>query len=241
MNPEEFSSSIKPENTNRCQTEEGEEDIMNSLAISEETLNQQEQINPNRNFSFQNNEITKPDLGFDPANIVQGPPVYIRKQVYYQGYASTTWGIAQATNIIDFIGCKTDSDDCLPFAVKLIENNELISVAEDNGEFACGKVLEKTLKKLDGYNVLVCVARKVKGAFVVDMVQGQKLHAVKEAAEKALELLHKQLTGGDLIKDREKGVNDHGETNSSLKVAHTAAPPPSLEAMKDRMKRKSKR
>ncbi len=169
----------------------------------------------NQQKSFQN-IVASESLGFDPQNIIQGPPVYIRRQMYYQAYASTTFSIEQATNIIDFIGTQVDSDDCLPFAVKLIENNELISVAEDNGEFGCGAVLARCLKQLDGFNVLICVARRVKGAFVSDMVQSQKLHTVKEAANKALELLHKQLTGSDLAKS---------ETNINLNHNSLVVPP----------------
>ena len=168
-------------------------------------------------------------LGFDPVNIVQGPPFYVRKQVYYQGWAATTWSIEQATNIIDYIGQKADSEDCLPFAVKLIQNNELISIAEDNGEFGCGNVLSRCLKKLDGFNVLVCVTRRVKGFFVADMVQTQKLHAVKEAGDRALELLHKQLTGSDLRKEE-------------VEVPQSQTPPPpSVEDVKNRLRRKTKR
>lgn len=170
-------------------------------------------------------------LGFDPQNIIEGPPVYIRRQLYYQAYASTTFSIEQATNLIDYIGTQVDSDDCLPFAVKLIENDEIIAVAEDNGEFGCGAVLSRCLKRLDGFNVLVCVARKVKGAFVADMVQSQKLHAVKEAADKALELLHKQLTGSDLGREE----NDINLNQSNVVV------PPSYDRSSSKRKASTKK
>lgn len=131
---------------------------------------------------------------FSPENILSGPPVYVRKQVYYQGHASVTYSTAQAINIIDYIGKKYDSADCIPFAVKIIENGELISIAEDNGEFSCGVILANSLKKLDGYNVLVAVTRKVKGCFVTDMIQGQKRNFVKLAAEKAIDMLLQHVT-----------------------------------------------
>jgi hypothetical protein len=178
----------------------------------------------------ENSALNNPNenLGFDPGNIVKGPPVYIRKKLYYQAYASTTWSVEQATNIIDYIGQKSDSDDCLPFAVKLIENGQLISIAEDNGEFACGQVLERCLKKLEGFNVLVCVTRTVKGCFPTDMVQCQKLHAVKEAAEKALELLHKHLTGADLQPQEELAVDG--------KLRFSDTPPPPIDSTKGKNK-----
>lgn len=135
------------------------------------------------------------EMGFDLSNIVHGQPVHIRKKVYYQGHAATTYSLEQATNIIDFLGKKYDSEDCLPFAVKLIENGQLISVAEDNGEYACGKVLSNCLKKVEGFNVLVCVTRHVQGSFVTDILQPQKAHAVQEAAHQALSVLYVKLTG----------------------------------------------
>jgi hypothetical protein len=182
-------------------------------------------------------------LGFDPSNIVKGPPVYVRKQVYYQAYASTTFSIQQATNIIDWIGQKSDSDDCLPFAIKLIENSEIISIAEDNGEFGCGNILAKCLKKLDGYNVLVCVSRKVKGCFVTDMIAcTQKHHMIKDAAEIAIELLHKQLTGLDLVhKDDEVpliGERAQIERTGKINEGTAGIQPPTLDSAKKRMKKK---
>ena len=135
------------------------------------------------------------DMGFDLSNLVHGPPVFIRRKVCYQGHAATTYSLEQATNIIDFLGRRYDSEDCLPFAVKLIENGQLISVAEDNGEYACGKVLTNCLKKVEGFNVLVCVTRHVQGSFVTDILQPQKSHAVQEAAHHALSVLYTKLTG----------------------------------------------
>jgi hypothetical protein len=195
----------------------------------------------NNNANEKNEESLR--LGFDPSNVVKGPPVYVRKQVYYQAYASTTFSIQQATNIIDWIGQKSDSDDCLPFAIKLIENSEIISIAEDNGEFGCGNILAKCLKKLDGYNVLVCVSRKVKGCFVTDMIAcTQKHHMIKEAAEKAIELLHKQLTGLDLEHKDDEGptMGERATAEKRVKVNNvtTGIQPPTLDSAKKKMKKK---
>lgn len=67
---------------------------------------------------------------FNGEEIITGPPVYVRRQVYYTGYATTTYSVEQASTIIDFIGNKTGCDHCLPFAVRLVEGGEMISIAE---------------------------------------------------------------------------------------------------------------
>ena len=142
---------------------------------------------------------TQHSSDINESSIFTSQPVYVRKKFCYIGHATTTYSVEQAALIVDFIGRKTGCDTCLPFAVRLVEGGELISIAEDNGEFACGDILTNCLKKVDGYNVLVCVSQKVSGMFVTDMVQGQKHKAVKEAAAKALDLLHEHLTnGGDI-------------------------------------------
>jgi hypothetical protein len=64
------------------------------------------------------------------ADIITGPPVYVRRQVYYTGHATTTYSVEQASTIIDFIGSKTGCDHCLPFAVRLVEAGEMIFIAE---------------------------------------------------------------------------------------------------------------
>jgi hypothetical protein len=156
---------------------------------------QEEQICHEKEKAMTKDEKKARDMGFDLMNVVHGQPVYIRRKVYYQGHAATTYSLEQATNIIDFLGKKYDSEDCLPFAVKLIENGQLIAVAEDNGEFSCGKVLSNCLKKVEGFNVLVCVTRHVQGSFVTDILQPQKSHAVQEAAHLALAVLYAKLTG----------------------------------------------
>jgi hypothetical protein len=138
--------------------------------------------------------MSLPSVDFDPTAIISSPPVYVRKQVYYQGHASTTYSVSQATNIIDYICRKFHSENCAPFALKIIEAGQIISFAEDNGEFSCGMILQGALRKLEGYNVLVVVTRTVKGCFVTDMIQCQKKNYIKMAAEKALEVLKQVLT-----------------------------------------------
>ena len=116
---------------------------------------------------------------YENATIITGPPVYIRKKFAYIAHATTTYSVEHSATVIDHISEKTGCPN-LPFAIRLIEGNEMISIAEDNGEFACGEVLSKCLNKMDGYNVLVCISKKVSGMFVTDMVQCQKHHAVME-------------------------------------------------------------
>lgn len=134
-------------------------------------------------------------LGFDPKNIISGPPVYLRRKVSYQGHAITIYGVEQATTILDYIGNKMDSEEILPFAIRLVESGELIVMSDDNGEFGSGDILSRCLKKLHGYNVMICVSRNVKGCFVTDILQPQKLHAIKDAADKVINLLQIHLLG----------------------------------------------
>jgi hypothetical protein len=145
---------------------------------------------------------------FDQSNICNGPPVHVRKKLSYTGHASTTYSVDQAISIIDWIGKTYESDECLPFAVSLSEAGELICIAEDNGEFASGEILSNCLKKIEGYNILVCVTRQVKGFFVTDMVQNEKHKAIKDAALKALELLLKSLKQNEEIKLDYANQND---------------------------------
>lgn len=131
---------------------------------------------------------------FDPANIIIGEPVYLRKKFCYQGYASTTYSVDQAVAIIDYIGHMTQSEDFLPYAITLLEGGEMISIAEDNGELSCGEVVGNCLKKIEGLNVLVCVSRIVGGCFVSDILQGQKTRAIRDAATNALKSLVQKIT-----------------------------------------------
>eukprot|EP01038_Epipyxis_sp_PR26KG_P014242 gene14242-19110_t len=135
------------------------------------------------------NKRIPPPEDFDPSNICSTGPVYVRKKLYYKGHASTTYSVDQAISIMDWIGRREDSDDCMPFSVSLMEGEEIIAIAEDNGEFGCGEILSSCIKKAEGYNILVCVTRYVDGLFVADMVEAQKHRAVREAAAQAVELL----------------------------------------------------
>jgi hypothetical protein len=167
------------------------------MAVAEVNLQAQEK-------NLTKDERLAKEMGFDLDNILHGPRVYIRKKVYYQAHAATTHSIEQATNIIEFLGRKYDCEDKLPFAVNLIENGQLLAVAQDNGDFACGKVLAGCLRKVQGFNVLVCVSTYVAGSFVSDILQGQKLHYVKDAADAALDMLFKRLTGSETSESRER-------------------------------------
>jgi hypothetical protein len=130
-----------------------------------------------------------PGLSFDLSNIVQGPSVHASKEVCYTAYACTAASIDQATDIVDYIAQRYYSEDCMPYAIRLVEAGELISIAQDNGDFLCGAVVANALKRLDGYNALICVTRQVKGVFVTDMIHTQVRGAVKIAAEKAADAL----------------------------------------------------
>lgn len=134
-------------------------------------------------------------LGFDPLSVVHGPKIYACKEIYYQGHACTAASIEQATNIIYFLAQKYDSDDCMPYAIRLVEGEELLAIAQDNGDFMSGSIVANALKRLDGYNVVLCVTRYVKGFFVAEMVQAHKRGAIKQAAEKAADMLLGTLRG----------------------------------------------
>ena len=144
-------------------------------------------LSPYKVFLINNNMDLKL---FDVKNIKTGERFSIRK-CHYIGYASTIYSVDQATAILDHIGNITDSDDCLPFAISLIEGNQVIKLAEDNGEIGCGQILADCLEELKGYNVLICVSRQIDGAFVADMYQNQKLHIVKLAADNAIQKIGK--------------------------------------------------
>eukprot|EP01031_Cornospumella_fuschlensis_P031671 gene31671-38275_t len=139
-------------------------------------------------------------VSFDPANIISGPIIRACPQVTYQGHACTAISVEQATEIIDYISQKFDSEDCAPFAIRLVEAGELLSLQQDNGEFMCASLVGNALKRLDGYNSMLCVTRKIKGCFVDEMIYAQKRGAVKLAAEKAADLLLDTLTATNQTK-----------------------------------------
>lgn len=137
-------------------------------------------------------------MSFDPENIIQGPTV-ILKRCEYTGFAANVHSVENAITMLEFIGNSTGSTDCLPFAVSLIEEGKEVSIAEDNGEFGCGSLISKCLKKLDGYNVMVCVSRKVRDSFVHEMIQGQKHRLVKESVTAVVDLLLDKLTKQEVL------------------------------------------
>ncbi|RYH08990.1 hypothetical protein EON65_40515 [archaeon] len=143
-------------------------------------------------------------ISFDPASILSGPVIRACPQVSYQGHACTAASVEQATEMIDYISQNFDSEDCAPFAIRLVEAGELLSLQQDNGEFMCASLVGNALKRLDGYNAMLCVTRKIKGCFVDEMVYAQKRGAVKIAAEKAADLLLDTLNAASLAKNSVK-------------------------------------
>lgn len=133
-------------------------------------------------------------FGGEGAIIHTGNHVKLKKCAF-TGHCAAIWSVENAIQVLDQIGYLTDSDDCLPFAIRLVENGELIQIAEDNGEFGCGDVLADCLSKLDKYNVLVCVSRKVSDSFVLDMYQRQILNCVREAGNSAVDRIHSHFLG----------------------------------------------
>lgn len=117
------------------------------------------------------------------------------KKCYYTAHATTIYSVEHAIQILDEIGQKYDSDDTLPFALRLIEGTELIQLNDDNGEFGASSVILNCLSKLDGYNVLVCVSRRISGAFLSEMHQGRKLPVIRTATNSAVDMLKSYLLG----------------------------------------------
>jgi len=121
-----------------------------------------------------------------------GDPIKLRK-CEYTGHATTIYSVDHAISVLDEIGELFDSDDCLPFALRLVEGSELIQLADDNGEFGASHVISSCLGKLDGYNILVTVTLKINGCFNPDMVQNRKLPIIRTAALNAIEHLKAHL------------------------------------------------
>ena len=142
-------------------------------------------------------------------NTKSGVPVRVRR-VIYTGHASTIFSVESAGQILDLIGQRARSEDVLPFALRLVEGDDCIEIAEDNNEFACGEALARCLHKFEGYNIMVCVSRYVEGCYVSDMIQQCKIRAVKEAATSALEALFEELNNQSsvLANDDCRNLND---------------------------------
>ena len=131
----------------------------------------------------------------DVSNIFSSDKVKLRRKCYYTAHATTIYSVEQAISILDYIGLTTNSEDCLPFALRLVENGELIQIAEDNGEFGIGELLSDSLNDLDGFNLLICVSRKSADCTVHEMYQSQKRIVIKNAAKTAIGKLHDHLHG----------------------------------------------
>ena len=148
-------------------------------------------------------------------NTKSGVPVRVRR-VIYTGHASTIFSVESAGQILDLIGQRARSEDVLPFALRLVEGDDCIEIAEDNNEFACGEALARCLDKFEGYNIMVCVSRYVEGCYVSDMIQQCKIRAVKEAATSALEALFGELKNepSAFANDDYRQLNDDNHCHS---------------------------
>ena len=129
----------------------------------------------------------------DVSNIISSEKLKLRRKCYYTAHATTIYSVEQAISILDYIGLITNSEDCLPFSLRLVENGELIQIAEDNGEFGIGDLLADSLNDLDGYNLLICVSRNSADCTVHEMYQSQKRIIIKNAAKNAINKLHNHL------------------------------------------------
>ena len=133
----------------------------------------------------------------DISNIFSSDKIRLRRKCYYTAHATTIYSVEQAISILDYIGLSTNSEDCLPFSLRLVENGELIQIAEDNGEFGIGDLLADSLNDLDGYNLLICVSRKSADCTVHEMYQSQKRIVIKNAAKNAINKLYVHLSNGN--------------------------------------------
>lgn len=166
---------------------------------------------------------------FDPSIIHTGQIINLKKSNYL-GHAVMIDSVDQAVAILDYLGHKYDSDDCLPFALSIRKGNELICLAEDHGEIGCGEILSSCLgAELEGKSVLITITRHIQGSFVLDMYQDMKHRVVKDAALSAIEKLVAHLRAKALealvasdpnIDDRldsREGVDERVESTSHRK------------------------
>lgn len=130
----------------------------------------------------------------DEGRIITGKKVEFKK-LAYTGHIvvfdeSST--VDDALRYIKYLGTNFNSTDCIPFALSLLENNELVFLADDNGEFGCSDMLKELLTQQINVNatyknIMICVTRYIQGFFVVDMFQEVKLRLIKEAAKAVIE------------------------------------------------------
>lgn len=169
------------------------------------------------------NTITK----INSSEIFSGASIKINKKCFYVGHVCKVQDVEHAVEVLDSIGFYTESEDCLPFAIRIVEGDELIQIAEDNGEYASGEVLAEKLAKLRDYNVLICVSRKVSDCFIVDMLQGQNLVALKKAAMSAIDyFLEKSNETNQLTatEDESEIVNFNYSIDTPVKAALCRSP-----------------
>jgi len=140
----------------------------------------------------------------DISNIFSSDKIRLRRKCYYTAHATTIYSVEQAISILDYIGLSTNSEDCLPFSLRLVENGELIQIAEDNGEFGIGDLLADSLNDLDGYNLLICVSRKSADCTVHEMYQSQKRIVIKNAAKNAINKLYAHLSNGNKKRENDE-------------------------------------
>lgn len=134
--------------------------------------------------------------------IIRGERVSLQRKCHYTGHAtildnelSTDDIVSQVLSVVNDIGRKYESENCIPFALIIMRSDDCIKLAEDNGEIGAGDLLAACLEELIAkgserqVSYLVAVTRYVEGAFVSDMYQGLKRRSIKEAANKALKKL----------------------------------------------------
>jgi hypothetical protein len=147
---------------------------------------------------------------------------------FYKCHATTIYSVEQAIAILDYIGIETDSEDCLPFALRIVEGGELIVIAEDNGEFGFGDILTDSLKYMEDYNVLICVSRKISDTCAHEMFQSRKSGIIKQSAKEVMEILKDRITNknnnlrGGMILDEASALSQISVLNV---VVPGSAPP----------------
>jgi len=141
----------------------------------------------------------------------------------YRCHASTIYSVEQAIGILDYLSVQTDSEECLPFAIRIVENGELVVIAEDNGEFSIGELLADSLLAVDGYNTLICLSRKVRDCGIHDMCQQQKRIVIKKAVDEGIELLKNHLKSSKLVIHKDCSLS----TPSMDLLSISMRPPPS--------------
>ena len=101
--------------------------------------------------------------------------------------------------------------------MNIVDDGEVVSVAEDNGEFGGGELLAKALQDLNGFNTLVCVTRKVAGVYVTEMLQPVKMKVIKTAVNQALGLLYQHLVKREQEQDVADARRNQGQMTRSTR------------------------